>query len=332
MPSTRFSRRQLLAAAGSLGATLLSGCAGLSLPDGSDTERKLVLTLHPEDGPLREEYVYTLNETPSPVDDEAFAAAVAGETYTTQHRTPFGARHGRPEYARHDGTYYRLDSVVVGEETETRHLLRIYEVGEVDDLDTVPEHVSKSELPEADRVAVQAAWFAARARDNVGGVPWGLVERDGYVYRSERAVEESALLRDSGPTHVEIRDGIYRIEVSRETFHEAVYRADVDPVADTDAQMEALLRARVVDSRVDPSALSSDEAEILDAAIRDGYAESHPFSDAYESLLKRMDQWPYLDGDVEKDGRVPEGDVPGLVLLYGDRYYQYRLEFEERTA
>lgn len=325
MPSRR-SRRDVLATAAALAATGLSGCADHGFVDGGDPERRLVLTLYREDGPLSEAYVTAPNETRSPVDDEAFAAALAGETYTTQHRPPFGAREGRPEYARHDGTYYRLGSVVVDEVTTTHPVVRLYEVGDLDELDTVPDHVSKEKLRRGDQRAVHVAWFAARARDNQGGVPWGLVERDGYVYRRPEAIEDSDLLESTGPDYVAFRERLYEVEVSRETFHEAVYRAEVEPVADSKAQLERILRARLVDARLDPDALTQGEREVIEAARREGYGETHPYSEAYESLLKRMQHWPYLDGDVENDA----GDFHDQslrVLQYGERYFQYRLAF-----
>lgn len=330
MPSTSFSRRRLLAAAGLIGTTALSGCTD-SLPGtGSEPKPELQLFLEEIEGSLRDRYVTDLDESRPDWDEHAFRAAVAGETFTTQHRPPFPTRGGDddpPAYAKHDGTYYRLDSVVVGEKQVTNPILRLHNVGRVSELDPVPEHTASDDLPQIDVRAVKIAYFAARARGNVGGVPWGLVQRGGYVYRDEQAARRSTLLADGSPTHVEYRDRIWKIEIVRETFHERIYRADVDPVASSPSEMETVLRAVLLDARIDPATLSSDEREIVqDAQQHSGYTATFPFPDALSSLLKRLHQRAYLDGNVRKDGRA-EGSTVGHLLL-GDRYFEYRIALQ----
>jgi len=168
--------------------------------------------------------------------------------------------------------------------------------------------------------------MAARARGNVGGVPVGLVERGGYVYRREEAVEASRLLGDSGPSHVAYRGTIYAVEVARETFYEPVYRAEVEPVADSPAEMEAVLRARFVGARFERDDLSDEAQSILrDARGREGYSESHPYSSAYRSILRLLDRRMFIDGNIRKDA-FSEPDRPSLVQ-YGDEYYEFRLRF-----
>lgn len=323
MPSAHPTRRQVIAAGGVSVSALIGGCTDLLGRRDERPVATLRLSLSAMDGPLRERYVEDLEATRPPWDEEAFAAALNGTAYTTRHHTPFLARgDDEPTYALHDGTYYHLDSVVVGEETVTHPLLRLYEVGRVDSLSDPPEYVSKSSLPRPDKQAVQTAYFAARARDNVGGVPWGLVERDGYVYRDDEAVAVSSLLADDGPTHVEVRDTVYEVSVTRERFHEAIYRPDADPVAGSPAEMESILRAALLQARLSRDDLSDQERAILRDARGDGYSEQFPFSDAYESLLRKLDHWAYLDGNIEKDAIE---DDTSHVLLYNDRYYEYLL-------
>ncbi|QLG29484.1 hypothetical protein HUG10_11100 [Halorarum halophilum] len=285
------------------------------------------MSLSSLEGSLRERYVTDLSETRPPWDERAFDATLNGSTFTTQHRSPFPARgDDEPMYARRNGTYYHLDSHVVGEETVGHPVLRLYEVGDQDDPESVPDHVARSALPDVDRRAIRIAHFAARARGNVGGVPWDLVERDGYVYRDEEAIAASDLLDESGPSHVEHRGTIYEVEVTEETFHEAIYRADVDPVAESEAELETILRASLLDARIDRDDLSLGERDVLRRAMNDSYRESHPFSDAFRSVLKRLNRWPYLDGNVEKDAGVESGRQRRF-LLYGDRYFQFTLWF-----
>jgi hypothetical protein len=329
MPSTDTTRRRVLAVGGLLATAALGGCSRTLAGADDDPSRRLVLSLSPLDGPLRHRHVVDLTETGPPWDEAAFNATLDGSTYTTQHHPPFPLREDDERtYARRNGTYYHLDSLLVGEETVERPILRLYEVGRTDELDDAPEHVSQSSLPKADQRAVKIAYFVARARDDGGGVPWGLVERGGYVYRNEEAIAASALLAESEPSHVEYREAIYEVRVARETFHEPIYRADVDPVADSKSEMEAILRASLLDARVSREELSVDERDVLLRARRDSHGESHPYSDAFASLLKKLGERAYLDGDVENDSGVHSGPIPRRRrLLYDDRYYTYTLEF-----
>lgn len=326
MPSTQLTRRRFLQASSVLGATALGGCSRLQSTDRT-TERALRLSLSEMGGTLRERYVVDLEETPVPWDEMAFDAALNGSSFTTQGHSPFVASDDEPRYARHDGSYYHLDSVVVGKRVLTHPVLRLETVGRPSELDSVPEHVSVSDLPEGDRGAVQVAYMAARARNNAGGAPWGLVERDGYVYRNETAIAESQLLGGDGPTHVEYRGTIYEVAVTRERFHEAVYRPDVEAVAETESDIEAILQAQLVEAYLDPDDLSEAEREIVRTARQESYSESHPYSPAYESLLKRLEKWPYLDGDIEKDAGV-ETNPRRPFIEYGEEYLRYQLVFE----
>jgi len=320
------SRRAVLAASAGVAVTAAGGCLE-RIRGATSSSRDLALFLSARDGSLRERHVEDLDETRIPWDEEAFSAALAGETYTTTYREPFYAR-DEPTYARHDGTYYELGSVVVDEVTHTHPVVRLATVGRTDQLDSVPDHVAHSELPQTDRRAVQIAYMAARARGNEGGVPWDLVERGGYVYRDPDDVEASRLLDESGPSHVAFRDRIYAVEVTHERFHEPVYRPTVEPVADSEDAMEEILRARLVDAHVDRESLSEDARSVLLDARRDeGYAESHPYSDAFETVLRQLGERAYVDGDVRND--AIETGVTRKLLRYDGRYFDYRLEFDE---
>ncbi|WP_435185401.1 hypothetical protein [Halobellus sp. EA9] len=166
--------------------------------------------------------------------------------------------------------------------------------------------------------------MATRARGNPGGAPWGLVERGGFVYRGTDRIESSELLADE-PAYVTYRDRRYAVEISRETFYEPIYRAVAEPVADSPAEMEAILRARFVDARFDRADLSAGARDVVDAARRDAYEESHPYSAAYRELLRAMHKRAYLDGNIRKDAGV---DDEGRTLLrYDGVNYDYRLAF-----
>lgn len=317
------SRRRFLSGGLAAATTAVAGCLGSLGVGGSDPERSLVLTLSYDEGSLRETYVVDLAETRPERDEAAFAAVLDGETYTTQYRRPFYSTPEDPKYAVRDGTYYRLGTVVVDEAAEHRPVLRLREVDGDEDSDAVPA----DDLPEGDRRAVHIAYMAARARDDQGGVPWGLVQRGGYVYRREEAVEASRLLSAEGPDRVEFHETTYAVDVTRERFYEPVYRATAEPIADSPEQIEAILRAKFLDARFTREDLSSEAQQVLQSARGDGYAESHPYSSAYRTVLRTLNAYPYLDGDVENDA-LPNEHAGGMVRYDGE-YYDYRLRFRD---
>ncbi|GAA0508460.1 hypothetical protein GCM10008992_04420 [Halorubrum aquaticum] len=304
---------------------------------GGSGERSLRLTLSRRDGSLRDRYVIDIADARSPDAEEAFRTTLEGSAYTTQYRTPFRSTPDDPAYVREDGTYYRLGSVVVDEAAETRPVLRLRDGTRTDDADgsadgdSTTDAIVAEELPESDQRAVEIAHMAARARDDEGGVPWGLVQRGGYVYRSERAVETSRILSEDGPDRVVYREIEYAVEVAEERFYEPIHRATVEPVATSLERMEAILRAKFVDARVNRDALSTDESEVLRSARGDGYDGTHPYSEAYRNVLTALHERAYLDGDVENDAFNDPEHGTGTIL-YGDEYYEYRLRFTSSSG
>lgn len=321
------SRRQVLASGFAVGLAAASGCLGLTDDVGSGlsddgSERSLVLSLHREDGPLRDGFVSDLSENRVEGDEAAFDAALNGSDYTIQYRKPFLSTPEDPVYARRNDTYYRLGSVVVDEATATRPVVRLFAV----EADAPSGAVPASDLPAVDRTAVQRAYFVARARGNAGGVPWAGVDRGGYAYRSGEAVDASRLLDDDGPDIVTYRDDAYRVEVTRETFREPVYRPTAEPVADEPERLERILRARFVDAYLPGESLSEGARDLLRTARVEGYRETHPYSAAYEEVLRALHARAYLDGNVENDAAV--ADRGRSMLRYDGAYYDYRLRFE----
>lgn len=90
--------------------------------------------------------------------------------------------------------------------------------------------------------------------------------------------------------------------------------------------METILRATLLDARISKDSLSTEEQSLMTEAISDSYSETHPYSDVYASVLKKLDHWAYLDGDIENDGRTG-ADPQQRYLLYDDRYFDYILRF-----
>lgn len=333
MEEPRISRRRF-AAIGTVGAAVAAaGCLGGAFGDGggdggggTDGERALVLSLSGVGDALRERYVTGPEETGPNWADGAFEAVRNGTTLTTQYRKPFFSSPDDPTYARHGGTYYRLDSVIVDEVAVSRPVLRLFEPTEADA--ESPEPTSAEALPGIDRRAVEIAHFAARARGNEGGIPSGLVQRGGYVYRRDDAAAESDLLADDGPARVTYREREYVVEITDEEFHEPVYRATGERVADAPERMEAILRAEFVGARISREDLSTDARDVLLEAEADEYRESHPYSEAYRELLRALHERPYIDGNVRKDAGVRSGRPD--MFRYDDLYYDYQLGFVSR--
>ena len=334
MTDLKPSRRRLLTGGLAVAAGAVAGCldgsvTGDSADDGDG--RVLALTLDDAGDTLRDSAVVDPADAGPRWDEAAFAAARDGERYTTQYRKPFPSAADEPAYAVHEGTYYQLRSIVVDEAEATRPVLRLYEVDEGDggdgnDSGDGSDAVDRSALPEGDRRAVQIAHHSARARGNPGGVPIGLVERGGYVYRDEKAVDASDLLAANGPDRVEYRDTVYRVEIARERFYEPVYRAVAEPVAESPERMEAILRAHTVGARIGDGDLSADAREVIEAARYGGYEESHPYSEEYAEVLRAFHERPYLDGNIRKDAGWSESGSERV--RYEGRYYDYRLRFK----
>lgn len=328
MPSTTSSRRDLLLTWAALAGGSLAGCTGTVSPDDSSTGSMLRLQLTPIGRSLVDHYVLDLEENRFERDEEALRATLNGSHYETQYRRPFPVRSGdEPAYTRHEGTFYELDSLVVGERRTTHSVLRLFEVERRDGSEQRPECTPLEALPVIDQRAVEIAHMAARARGNEGGYPVGLVERGGYVYRSDPGEDESRLVGDDAPTHVCHRGIVYRARMDEETFHEPIYRADVDPVATSREEMEGVLRAAFVAYRLEPEELTMEERRIIGEARNGGYEETHPFSAPLVSLLEDLDRREYIDGNVSKDaiGARSRGDV----LRYGEEYYDCFLRLNE---
>ncbi|OYR76082.1 hypothetical protein [Halorubrum ezzemoulense] len=318
------SRRRLLAGALAGGIGAAAGCLGTDSDDESDDGPELRLSLSRVEGSLRDRYVRDPDAPPERWDGAALDAALAGEPYTIRHRKPFFAEPDDPAYARFEGTYYRLGSVIVDEVAETYPVLRLFEAesdgASAGDGESPVDGGEDGDLPEADQRAVHMAHFAARARGGVGGYPVGLVERGGYAYRAEASRAESALLDDDGPDYVTYRDTTYRVEIERERFHEAVHRPTAEAVAESPERMESILRAALVGPRVERDELSAEAGRIVDRAEAEEYGETHPYSDAYAELLRAIDARHYLDGNVRKDAGVRETEE--AMIRYGDEYYE----------
>ena len=328
MDEFSLARRHFLAGGLVAGLTASAGCLSSDTTAlGENSKTELTLSLSRVDGLLRETYVHEYDDPADHWDQQALAAVIADEHYTTQLRKPFFARPEDPVWVVHDGTYYQLGSVIVDEITETHPVLRLFEA---EDVTANPVNGGDDgDLPESDQRAIHIAHMAARARGNEGGYQSGLVQRGGYVYRSQTARDESNLLGEDGPDYVTYRGTTYEVKLTRERLHEAVYRPTAEPVAEDPDQMEVILRAALVGARVSPDNLSSETQQIITDAETGGYSETHPFSEAYTELLRAIDKRPYIDGNIRSDAGV-RTDTKEMIQ-YENTYYRYSLRLHDDT-
>ena len=326
MHGVPLSRRQLLASGLVAGITAVSGCLGLGNYTASDQgETELSLSLTEIDGPLRNKYVHDREDPDDSWDEQALTAALNDGQYTTQLRKPFFASDDDPAYVVHEGTYYQLNEVIVNEVTVLHPVLRLTEA---EDVTATPIDGSEDgNLPEADQRAVSIAHLAARARSNEGGFPAGLVQRGGYAYRTETARDESDILTEEGPNYISYRDTTYEAETTHEQFYEPVYKPIAEPVAESPEGMQTILRAKYVGARVSQADLSSEAQRIIFEASAGDYNEIHPFSDAFEELLRALDKRAYIDGNIRKDAGVRANERE--MIQYEQTYFEYSLRFSE---
>lgn len=102
-----------------------------------------------------------------------------------------------------------------------------------------------------------------------------------------------------------------------------LHQPDVEPVTESDARLERILEAQLVDARLNPNSLTQAERRIVQQAQHDGYEASHPFPKELDSLLRKLDERAYIDGNISKDALVDADDRS--VLKYGREYFDYRL-------
>lgn len=91
--------------------------------------------------------------------------------------------------------------------------------------------------------------------------------------------------------------------------------------------MEAILKATFVGARISQADHSSEAQQILFEAEAEDYSETHPFSDAYEELLRALDKRAYIDGNIRKDAGVHANE--NEMIQFEDAYYEYVLRFTD---
>ncbi len=257
------------------------------------------------------------NAPRSAVRRDAWHTATGGGRYVTFGYTPVADG----TYTVRDGAYYQLKTTVTGQKSMSRPVLRLEWIGYADRLANPPEAVEHKSLPPLDRHAVEAAFFAARARETGGGAPWELTERGGYVYRHLDA-GESELAPEPKHEYVEFEGVILRVSVATESLAEAKHVTTAHRVADSRAAFARVADAALVDARVRSADLSPEARAVVAEATGPGaYRETAPLSAEFEEVLRALELRKYLSTTSRE---CPTGES-GRYLEFDGRYFTYAL-------
>ena len=311
------ARRTLLTALAT-GPAALAGCQ--SVPSGRAEELTYALDVDEVGRSLVSHVLWeppTGNAPRSVVRRDAWRTATGGSRYVTYGYTPVSDG----EYTVRDGVYYQLKTTVTGQKSMERSVLRLEWVGRADELANPPEAVKYGSLPPLDRHAVEAAFFAARARETDGGAPWELTERGGYVYR-HLDTGKSELAPTPKYEYVAFEGVILRVNVTTETMPESEYVTTAHRVADSRKAFSRVADAALVDARVRSANLSPEARAVLAEATGPGaYRETAPLSDEFEEVLRALELRQYLSTTSRE---CPTGES-GRYLEYDRRYFTYAL-------
>ena len=311
------TRRTLLTALAA-GPAALAGCQ--SVPGGDAQTPTYALDLDEVGQSLAQHMLWKPPEGDAPwnrVGRDAWRTATGGGDYVTYGFAPVNDG----EYTVRDGTYYQLRTTVTGQRSMERPVLRLDWVGRIDELADPPEAVDYGSLPPLDRRAVEAAFFAARARETGGGASWKFTERGGYVYRL-LDVGRSRLVPDPAHEFVAFEGVVLRVKTTTETVPEAEYVTTAREVADSRTAFAEVVDAALVDARIQSAELSQEARAVMAEAAGPGaYRETVPLSNEFEEVLRALELQGYLSTTTAE---CPTGES-GRYLAFDGQYYTYAL-------
>ncbi|WP_049935610.1 hypothetical protein [Haloplanus natans] len=301
------TRRRALHVAGATTIAALAGCS--SLPIGSD-EAAPEYTLHVEsvDASPVEHALY------SPADGALFGApartaldaVLPDGRHTTYGYEPLPS----DAYVDHEGTYYRLASVVTGRRRLERPLVRVDPVS-----DPPPDAAVIDSLPRPSARALKILHTYTQTDGETSTAD--LLRGDAYVLRRPAELESrlaTGALDGRMVATTESGTWAYRVRVARERIVETAYTALAIPVASTRDAFRKVVFGSRIDAELAPGTLSDTVRTRLGRAIDRGtYAETTPLSSAFDTLLERLGLGAV---DTAASGRL---------LWYDDALYRYAL-------
>ncbi|MFA1611861.1 hypothetical protein [Halobellus rubicundus] len=309
------SRRTLLRSAAAAGLTAVAGCAALPSFGTDDAGPEYTLTADRIDASPVEHALYEPDE-----DDPLFGAPartaldsiLPDGRYTTYgyESLPAGA------YVRHDGIYYRTESVVTGRERMTRPLVRVEEVAE----ESVPEDavlVDDLDRPSARVVKI----LHANAQTDGESGSADLLRGEAYVLRRPAELESRLASDDFDGRVVTMTESdtwAYRVRVTRRPILETAYTALAIEVADSESAFREVVFGSRIDAELAPGDLAGDAREVLERCLSRGrHAETAPLSPGFDAVLEAL--------GVD----TVETAATGRLLWYDGELYRYGLYVDE---
>ncbi|WP_299334041.1 hypothetical protein [Haloplanus sp.] len=294
-------RRALLSACVT-GLTATAGCLGVG--PGSDCQRGADLRLNPVTTAAVADRESDSLDTLSPPERDAVSAARRGDAsalWATS--TPLSG----VDHLAADGTYYTVTTSLVSTVERTGYALSL-DTAAVEDTPAT-RRIALDDLPDIDRTALYVALGFPGSQEIERFDRARSVAIGGTLVYPDDARSRSDLVPDPSYETIRIGDRDFRLDLGdpRPTTVET-HRVAVGAITGSAADFAGLVFDRY-GVELDPTDLSAEQRDIVEAATDDGYDECAPYSDAYTDLQATLGRAPARTGTA--DG--PVSDTPARV-------------------
>jgi len=264
------SRRQVL---GSAVALLSAGCSTQSITESDDCTSGFDVTV--------EQFAPETDLVANPDEEGRAIVAEAIDTGRVERTTYEQASLRDGVFVKYDGAFYETATSTVEVESVTAYRLNVeWEQGQEPPDDATV--VTFEELPEADRNVLELALYGGEERREL---PRESLSVNDFPAPYPDGSESSGLV-ESDVTWVRWDDRAYRVEVGGSTSEERrTFRYEGERVATSAEAFRTVVASRY---RIELSALSSEEREIVLQAREDRYEECSPASDGLDGLRERL--------------------------------------------
>lgn len=306
-------RRRALGAIGATTLAALAGCATGDLLASEESRRTYTLDVDSISASPVEHALY------EPGDGALFgdpARAALADILPEGRHTTYGYEPlADGEYVEREGTYYRTESVVTGREEMERTLVRAESVPEAD----VPDDavvVDSLDRPTARVVKILHSYAHTDGETSTAE----LLDGDAYVLRRPAETESrlaTGELDGRVVTMTESGNWAYRLDATRERVTETAYTALAVEVADSRERFREVVFGSRIAAELAPDDLAPEARDRLEEAVRrEGYEETEPLSEAFETLLAAL-------------GLETDEVVNGQLLWYDGGFYRYGLYVDD---
>lgn len=278
------SRRDSLRLASTALVAALAGCSSGVL-DAEDAQPTHTLDVEPIDEKPVE---YALYEPPT---GDLFGgparAALDAILPSGRYRTYGYQSLSEGNYVDHDGSYYRTEQFVTGQQTLTRPVVRVEAVDE----DALPDDAVSVDTLDQPSARPLKILHSDAVTDGESGAA-NLLRDDGYVMTRPAERESRLVTGDLDGRVATMTDSgawAHRIHVSRESLTLKQHTVLAIEVADSRAAFRDVVLGSRIDADLGNERLSGDGRDLLDQAIsRDAYRETGDLSEAFQILLESL--------------------------------------------